>query len=51
MSDNFVYKATDGQGVDSNIATVNIIVSNATSGTLDQFGLKELYQSKIGAKH
>ncbi|MDQ6863080.1 MAG: discoidin domain-containing protein [Thermoproteota archaeon] len=49
--DSFTYKATDGQGVDSNIATVSITVSNATTGTLDQFGVKELYPSKIGAEH
>src|SRR5207249_5344030 len=35
-TDSFTYKATDGLGVDSNIATVSIEVSNATSGTLDQ---------------
>jgi hypothetical protein len=54
-TDSFTYKATtkNGQagGVDSNIATVNIVVSNATSGTLDQFGIKELYPSKTGAEH
>ena len=49
-TDSFTYKATDGQGVDSNIATVTIIVSNATSGTLDQFGIKELYTSKPGGE-
>jgi hypothetical protein len=49
-TDSFTYKATDGLGVDSNIATVTIIVSNATSGTLDQFGIKELYTSKPGGE-
>jgi hypothetical protein len=49
-TDSFTYKATDGLGVDSNIATVNIIVSNATSGTLDQFGVKELNPSKPGGE-
>jgi hypothetical protein len=49
-TDSFTYKATDGQGVDSNIAIVTIIVSNATSGTLDQFGIKELYTSKPGGE-
>ena len=49
-TDSFTYKATDGQGVDSNIATVTIVVSNATSGTLDQFGIKELYASKPGGE-
>ncbi|MDP9289827.1 MAG: Ig-like domain-containing protein, partial [Thermoproteota archaeon] len=49
-TDSFTYKATDGPGVDSNIATVTIIVSNATSGTLDQFGIKELYTSKPGGE-
>ena len=49
-TDSFTYKATDGQGVDSNIATVTIIVSNATSGTLDQFGVKELNPSKPGGE-
>src|SRR5207248_1882238 len=54
-TDSFTYKATtkndQAGGVDSNIATVNIVVGNATSGTLDQFGIKELYPSKIGAEH
>ncbi|HET7149661.1 MAG TPA: Ig-like domain-containing protein, partial [Candidatus Nitrosopolaris sp.] len=49
-TDSFTYKATDGRGVDSNIATVTIIVSNATSGTLDQFGIKELNPSKPGGE-
>jgi F5/8 type C domain/Bacterial Ig domain len=49
-TDSFTYKATDGQGVDSNIATVSIIVSSASSGTLDQFGIKELYASKAGGE-
>ncbi|MGB7955731.1 MAG: Ig-like domain-containing protein, partial [Candidatus Nitrosopolaris sp.] len=49
-TDSFTYKATDGLGVDSNITTVTIIVSNATSGTLDQFGIKELYTSKPGGE-
>ena len=39
-SDSFTYKATDGQGIDSKPATVMIIVSNASSGALDQFGVK-----------
>src|SRR5712692_823 len=44
-TDSFTYKATDGQGVDSNIATVSIMVSNATSGgnNLDPFGIREIY--------
>jgi hypothetical protein len=44
-TDSFTYKATDGQGVDSNIATVSIIISNATSGgnNLDPFGIREIY--------
>jgi hypothetical protein len=44
-TDSFTYKATDGQGVDSNIATVSIIVSNATAGgnNLDPFGIREIY--------
>ena len=45
-ADSFTYKATDGLGVDSNIATVTIIVSNATSGAMDQFGVKELKSIK-----
>ena len=49
-TDSFTYKATDGLGVDSNIATVSIVVSNATSGTLDQFGIKELYATKAGGE-
>jgi len=49
-TDSFTYKATDGLGVDSNIATVTIIVSNSTSGTLDQFGIKELYATKAGGE-
>jgi hypothetical protein len=49
-TDSFTYKATDGLGVDSNIATVTIVVSNATSGTLDQFGIKELYATKAGGE-
>jgi len=42
-TDSFTYKATDGQGVASNIATVTLIVSNASSGTLDPFGIREIY--------
>jgi hypothetical protein len=49
-TDSFTYKGTDSQGVSSNIATVTIIVSNATSGSLDQFGVKELYPSKPGGE-
>ncbi|PWU81107.1 MAG: hypothetical protein DLM72_08675 [Candidatus Nitrosopolaris wilkensis] len=49
-TDSFTYKATDSQGVDSNIATVTIIVSNATSGILDQFGIKQLNPSKPGGE-
>src|SRR6266571_4208342 len=49
-TDSFTYKATDGQGVDSNIATVTIIVSNSTSGTLDKFGIKELYPTKANGE-
>jgi hypothetical protein len=49
-TDSFTYKASDGQGASSNIATVTIIVSNGTSGSLDQFGVKELYPSKPGGE-
>jgi hypothetical protein len=49
-TDSFTYKATDGQGVDSNIATVTVIVSNATSGTLDQFGVREIYPTKASGE-
>ena len=49
-ADSFTYKATDGQGVDSNIATVNIMVTNATSGPIDQFGIKEIYPTKSGGE-
>ena len=49
-TDTFTYRATDGQGVSSNIATVTIIVSNATLGNLDQFGVKELNPSKPGGE-
>src|SRR5437588_77886 len=49
-TDTFTYKATDGRGVSSNIATVTIIVSNATLGNLDQFGVKELNPSKPGGE-
>ena len=49
-TDSFTYKATDGQGQDSNIATVTIIVSNSSSGTLDQFGVKEIYPTKAGGE-
>jgi hypothetical protein len=50
-TDSFTYKATDGQGVDSNTATVTITVSSSSSGTLDQFGITELYPSKTGGEH
>jgi hypothetical protein len=50
-TDSFTYKATDGQGVDSNIATVTITVGTSSSGTLDQFGITELYPSKSGGEH
>src|SRR5207244_3351365 len=49
-TDSFTYKATDGQGVDSNIATVTITVSSASSGTLDKFGIKELYPTKANGE-
>ena len=49
-ADRLTYKATDGQGVDSNIATVNIMVTNATSGPIDQFGIKEIYPTKSGGE-
>jgi F5/8 type C domain/Bacterial Ig domain len=49
-TDSFTYKATDGQGVDSNIATVAITVSSASSGTLDKFGIKELYPTKANGE-
>jgi hypothetical protein len=49
-TDSFTYKATDGQGADSNLATVTIIVNNATSGTLDKFGIKELYPTKANGE-
>ncbi len=49
-TDSFTYKATDGQGVDSNIATVTVIVSNASSGTVDQFGVREIYPTKAGGE-
>jgi Bacterial Ig domain len=41
-TDSFTYKATDGQGIDSKPATVIILVSNGSSGTLNQGGLKNL---------
>ena len=47
-ADGFTYKATDGRGVDSNIATVRVIVSNGTSGTLDQFGVNDLSNGTSG---
>jgi hypothetical protein len=50
-TDSFTYKATDGQGVDSNIATVTVIVSNGSSGTLDPFGVREIYPTKAGGEH
>jgi hypothetical protein len=50
-TDSFAYKATDGQKVDSNIATVTVIVSNTTSGTLDPFGVREIYPTKAGGEH
>jgi hypothetical protein len=49
-ADSFTYKATDGQGVDSNIATVTLTVSNASSGSVDQFGIKEIYPTKSGGE-
>ena len=49
-TDSFTYKATDGQGAGSNIATVTIIVSNATSGTLDPFGIREIYPTKLNGE-
>ena len=49
-TDTFTYKATDGLGVDSNIARVTIIVSNATSATLNQFGVKQPNPSKPGGE-
>ncbi|MGB7955459.1 MAG: hypothetical protein WCF23_15890, partial [Candidatus Nitrosopolaris sp.] len=42
--------ATDGQGVDSNIATVTVIVSNASSRTVDQFGVREIYPTKAAGE-
>ena len=48
-TDSFTYKATDGQGLDSNIATVTIMVSS-TSGTLDKFGINELYPTKANGE-
>src|SRR6266496_3374292 len=50
-TDSFTYKATDGQGVSSNIATVTITVSSSSSGTVDQFGITELYPSKASGEH
>jgi hypothetical protein len=47
-TDSFTYKATDGQGVDSNIATVTITVSSSSSGSVDQFGITEFFPSKTG---
>ncbi len=49
-TDSFTYKATDGQGVDSNIARVTVIVSNASSGTVDQFGVREIYPTKAAGE-
>jgi hypothetical protein len=57
-TDSFTFKATNGQGGDSNIAKVTITVNApsptadnrsfqaSSSGTLDQFGITELYPSK-----
>jgi hypothetical protein len=50
-TDSFTYKSTDGQGLDSNIATVTITVSSSSSGMLDQFGITELYPSKTNGEH
>ncbi|HYA83655.1 MAG TPA: Ig-like domain-containing protein, partial [Candidatus Bathyarchaeia archaeon] len=41
-TDSFIYKATDGQGIDSKPATVMILVSNGSSGILNQGGVKNL---------
>ncbi|MFY9872827.1 MAG: Ig-like domain-containing protein [Candidatus Nitrosopolaris sp.] len=41
-TDSFTYKATDGQGIDSKPATVMILVSNGSSGTLNQGGVNNL---------
>jgi hypothetical protein len=38
------------QNNQGNIATVNILVSNSTSGTLDPFGIKEIYPTKAGGE-
>jgi hypothetical protein len=50
-TDSFTYKATDGQGVDSNIATVTISVNSSSSTVTDQFGITELYPSKTNGEH
>jgi hypothetical protein len=47
-TDRFTYKATDGRGVDSNIATAT--VSPLSSSTLDQFGITELYPTKANGE-
>jgi len=55
-SDNFTYKATTKNGlaggVDSNIATVTITVTNATSvaNNLDPFGIREIYPTKASGE-
>jgi hypothetical protein len=49
-TDSFTYKATDGQGVDSNIATVTITVSSSSSGNTDKFGVNELYPTKANGE-
>lgn len=49
-TDSFTYKATDSKGVGSNLATLTIIVSNATSGTLDPFGIREIYPTKVNGE-
>jgi hypothetical protein len=51
-TDRFSYKATDGLGVDSNIATVTITVTNATSvaNNLDPFGIREIYPTKASGE-
>jgi hypothetical protein len=55
-TDSFTYKATtkNGQagGVDSNIATVTIIISNASSvaNNLDPFGIREIYPTKASGE-
>ncbi|MGC2574008.1 MAG: Ig-like domain-containing protein, partial [Candidatus Nitrosopolaris sp.] len=41
-TDSFIYKTTDGHGIDSKPVTVMILVSNGSSGTLNQGGVKNL---------